>query len=159
MKERYPVTKHTLSTTFLQQTYSINHIPPKKIRMHTSNPSNTHRISCGWFLDVSACTHACLPACLVVGRRSSLIYSVAMVTDCPMTCVADTMKRLCHGRRRCTVFSDERTLGKPCVSRGHKYLAILHTCRKLSGLPSSLCLLVFQYLGRRLWCGPCGILH
>jgi len=50
MKERYPVTKYNLSTTF----------PLLILFGCTRQIGLTHRISCGWLLDVSACVHICV---------------------------------------------------------------------------------------------------
>ncbi|XP_046669642.1 uncharacterized protein LOC124360245 [Homalodisca vitripennis] len=48
------------------------------------------------------------------------------------TCLAmyatETVMRICHGRRRCSLSADTTTLGKPCSHQSRMYLKVVYTC-------------------------------
>uniref|UniRef100_T1JAU7 SUEL-type lectin domain-containing protein n=1 Tax=Strigamia maritima TaxID=126957 RepID=T1JAU7_STRMM len=48
--------------------------------------------------------------------------------DCQASYATETVMRICHGRRKCSMTADSETFGNPCEEPTRKYLRVVYTC-------------------------------
>ncbi|KAH8264288.1 hypothetical protein KR038_006092, partial [Drosophila bunnanda] len=52
------------------------------------------------------------------------------ISYCLASYASDTVMKICHGRRRCSVIADASTFGRPCKADVQMYLKVVYTCSK-----------------------------
>jgi hypothetical protein len=49
-------------------------------------------------------------------------------TACPAAYTTETVMKICHGQRKCSLTADSATFGKPCEPDVRMYLKVVYTC-------------------------------
>lgn len=69
---------------------------------------------------------------------------------CPASYTTETVMKICHGQRKCSLTADSATFGRPCKPETRMYLKVVYTCgRSNTALPSSIIsfiIFLFSYL-------------
>lgn len=51
---------------------------------------------------------------------------------CPASYTTETVMKICHGQRKCSLTADSATFGKPCKPETRMYLKVVYTCGRSS---------------------------
>jgi Galactose binding lectin domain len=49
---------------------------------------------------------------------------------CPAAYTTETVMKICHGQRKCSLTADSATFGRPCKPETRMYLKVVYTCGK-----------------------------
>lgn len=63
--------------------------------------------------------------------KSILINVNIFPAACPASYTTETVMRICHGQRKCSLTADSATFGKPCKPETRMYLKVVYTCGEL----------------------------
>lgn len=70
-------------------------------------------------------------------RKNRITYSSESLSlkltfsACPASYTTETVMKICHGQRKCSLTADSATFGKPCKPETRMYLKVVYTCGEL----------------------------
>lgn len=66
-------------------------------------------------------------------ERETRIFTISRIlinifAACPASYTTETVMKICHGQRKCSLTADSATFGKPCKPETRMYLKVVYTC-------------------------------
>lgn len=63
------------------------------------------------------------------------LLNIPFIESSPTACLVsystETVMKICHGQRKCSLTADSNTFGKPCKPDTRMYLKVVYTCGKI----------------------------